>query len=95
VVKVFLALREAFVNSFWRVVRTRVHQPFALMDGRDRSVVVSIAALTTERSEENHWSSWLGNGGRGGGGGGMIQFSSLSVMASQSASCQSGLGLLL
>jgi len=63
---IFLAFREAFVNSFRRVVRRGVHQLFDLRDGRDRGAVVSITAVSAERAEENHWSSWLGEEGRGG-----------------------------
>jgi len=81
------------VNSFRSVVRRGVHQPFDLMDGRDRGAVASIAALSAERAEENHWCSCLGE--RVSGGSGMGQFFSLSVRPSQSASCQRGLGLML
>jgi len=54
------------VNSFWRVVRRGVHQRFDLGDGRERGAVVSIAAVSAERAEENHRSSCLGRGFRGG-----------------------------
>jgi len=72
------------------VVRRGVHQLFDLGEGRDRGAVVSITAVSAERAEENHWSSWLGEGV-----GGMSQFFSLSVRSGESASCQRGLGLSL
>ena len=81
------------MNSFRRVVRRGVHQPFDLRDGRDRGAVVSIAAVSAERAEENQWSSCLGEGVSGGGG--MRRFFSLSHRLGQSATCQRGLGLLL
>jgi len=90
---VFSAFREAFVNSFQNVVRRGVHQALDLGEGCDLGAEVSIAAMSVERAEKNHWLSWLGEGGEGGGG--MSQFSSLFVTPGQSASCQRGLGLLL
>ena len=48
-----------------------------LGDGRDRGAVLSITAVSEERAEANHRSSWLGEGVSGGGGIG--QFFSLSV----------------
>jgi len=53
--------------------------------------VFSIAAVSVERAEEHHWSSWLGEGLSGGGG--TSQFLSLSLRSSQSASSRRGLGL--
>jgi len=81
------------VNSFRRVVRRGVQQLFDLGDGRERGVVVLIAAVSAERAEENHWSSCLGEGFSRGGG--MSQFFSLSVRPSQLASWQHGLGYML
>jgi len=81
------------VNSFRRAVRRGVHQALDFGDGRDRGAVVSIAVVSTDRAEENHWSSWPGDGGEGGGG--TSQFLSLSVSPGQSASSQHGLGLSL
>jgi len=54
------------VNSLRRVVRRGVHQLFDLMDGRDWGGVVSIAAVSEERAEENHWSGCPRKGGGGG-----------------------------
>ena len=56
------------MNSFRRVVRSGVHQALDFGEGRDRGAVFSITAVSVERAEENHWSSWLGEGvsGRGG-----------------------------
>jgi len=81
------------VNSFRRAVRSGVHQALDLGEGRDRSAVFSITAVSVERTEENHWSNWLGEGVSGGGG--ARQVLSLSVRPGQSASCQRGLGLSL
>jgi len=81
------------MNSFCRAVRSGVPQALDLGDGRDRGAVVSIAAVSAARAEENHWSGWLGEGVSGGGG--MSQFFSLSVRPGVSASCQRGLGLSL
>ena len=81
------------MNSFLRVVRRGVHQLFDLGDGRERGAVVSTTVVSAKRAEENHWSSWLGEGVSGGGG--MSQFCSLSVRFGQSASCHRGLGLSL
>jgi len=50
-------------------------------------------AVRTVRAEENHRSSWLGDGVSGGGG--ICQSLSLLVGFSQSASCQHALGLSL
>ena len=72
------------MNSFRRVVRSGVHQALDLGDGRDRGAVVSIVVVSAERAEENHWSTWLGDGVSGRGG--TSQFSSLSVKPGQSAS---------
>ena len=55
------------MNSFRRVVRSGVHQPLDLGEGRDRGAVFSITAVSVERAKENHWSSWLGAGVKGGG----------------------------
>ena len=81
------------MNSFRRVVSIGVHQALDLRDGRDRGAVASIVEESAERAEENHWSSWLGDGVSGGGG--MRQSLSLSVKLGQSASSQRGLGLSL
>jgi len=40
-------------------------------------VTFSITVVSEERAEENHWSSWLGEGASGGGG--IYQTLSLSV----------------
>jgi len=61
--------------------------------GAKRDVSFSSAVVSVDRAEENHWSSWLGEGESGGGG--ICQFLSLSVSPGQSASCQRGLGLSL
>ena len=81
------------MNCFRRVVRRGVHQLFDFGDGRERGAVVSITVVSAETAEENHWSSWLGEGVSGGGGN--SQFFSLSVRLGQSASCYRGLGLSL
>jgi len=81
------------VNSFPREVKSGVHQALDLGEGRDRGAVFSITAVSVERAEENHGSSWLGEGLSGEGG--TSQFLSLSVMPGQSACCQRGLGLSL
>ena len=81
-------MRAAFVNSFRRVVRSGVHHALDLGEGRERGVVASIAAVRAERAEENHWSSWIGEGATGGGG--TSQSLSISVRLGQSASCQRG-----
>jgi len=86
-------MRVAFENSFRRVVRSGVHQALDFGEGRERGAVASIVVVSAERGEENHLSSWFGEGVSGGGG--MIQFSSLSVKPGQSASCHLGLGLTL
>jgi len=83
----------AFENSFRRVVRSKVHQALDLGEGREQGAVASIFAMSAERAQENHWSSWLGEGVSGGGG--TSHSLSLSVRLGQSASCQRGLGLLL
>ena len=88
-----MALRAAFVNSFRRVVSRGVHQDLDLEEGRERGVSFSIVVESAERAEENHRSSWFGEGASGGGG--ISQFLSLSVRPSQSVSCQRGLGLSL
>ena len=54
------------MNSFRRVVRRGGHQLFDLGDGRERGAVPSTTVVSAERAEENHWSSWLGEGFRGG-----------------------------
>jgi len=79
------------VNSFRRVVRSGVHQALDLGDGRERGAMASIAVVSVERAQENHWSSWLGEEGEGWGG--TSQPLSLSVRPGQSASCQRGLGV--
>ena len=56
------------MNCFWRVVSSGVHQALDLGDGRDRGAVVPIVAVSAARAEENHWSSWLGEGVSWGGG---------------------------
>jgi len=62
----FLALRVAFVNSLWRVVRRGVHQALVFGEGRERGTLTSIVAVSAERAGENHWSSWLREGVSGG-----------------------------
>ena len=88
-----LALRVAFGNSFWSVVRSGVHQGLDLGEGRERGRGTSIVVVSAERAEENDWSSWLGEGVLGAGG--TSHALGLSVRLGQSASCQRGLGLLL
>ena len=83
------------MNPFRRVVRRGVHQLFDLGDGLERGAVVSTTVVSAERSEENHWSSWLGEGISAGARAWMSQFFSFSVRFGQSASCQRGLGLSL
>jgi len=39
---------------------------FRFGDGREQGALASIAVVSMERVEENHWSSWLGEGGEGG-----------------------------
>jgi len=88
-----LALRVAFANCFRRIVRGGVHQALDVREGCERGAVASIVVVSAERAEENHWSSWLGEGVLGGGG--TSHSLSLSVRLGQSASSQPGLGLLL
>jgi len=57
----------AFVNSFRRVVRSGVHQVLDFGEGRERGVLSSFAVVSAESAEQNHWSSWLGEGAWGGG----------------------------
>jgi len=83
-------LREVLAKSFRRVVRRGVHQALDHGDGREWGTVASIAIVSVERAEENHWSSWLGEGVSGGGG--ASQSLSFSVRPGQSASCQRGRG---
>jgi len=89
----FLALWVAFVNSFRRGLRSRVHQALDLGDGREWGAVACIVAVSADRTKENHWSSWLGEGASGGGV--TCQSLSLSVRLGQSTSCQRGLSLSL
>jgi len=56
------------VNSFRRLVRSGVHQALDIGDGCGRGAVASIIAVSAERAEEKHWSSWLGEGVSVGGG---------------------------
>ena len=58
----------------------------------ERGVAASFVVVSAERAEENHWSSWLGEGLSEGGG--TSHYLSLSSRLGQSASCQRGLGLL-
>ena len=74
-------------------MRSGVHQALDFGEGREWGVLSSIIAVSAERAEENHWTSWLGEGVSGGGG--ISQFLGLSVSPGQSASCQQGLGLSL
>ena len=53
------------MNSFQRVVRSGVHQALEFGDGRERAAVASIVVVRAERAEENHWSSWFGEGVEG------------------------------
>jgi len=87
----FLALRVAFANSFRRVVRMGVHQALDLWDRRERGLVASIVVVRAERVEENHWSSWLGEGVSEAAG--TSHSLSIYVRPGQSASCQRGLCL--
>jgi len=70
-----------------------VHQALDFGEGRERGVSFSIVVESAERAEENHWSSWFGEGASGGGG--ICQLLSLPVSPGQSVSCQRGLGLSL
>jgi len=92
-VQLFLPKRVPFVNSLRRTVRSGVHQGLDLREGRKRGAVASIVVVRAVRADENHWSSWLGEGVPGAGG--ICQSLSLLVRAGQSASCQHGLGLSL
>jgi len=65
-VQSFLAVRVVFVNSFQRVVRSGVHQALDFGEGCERGAVALIVVVRAERAEENHWSSWLGEGVSGG-----------------------------
>jgi len=49
-------------------MRRRVHQALDFGEGREGSVSFSIAVVSVESAEENHWSSCLGEGESGGGG---------------------------
>jgi len=73
------------VNSFRTMVRSGVHQALDLWDGRERGAVASILVVSVDRAEEDHWSSWVGEGVSGAGG--TSQPLSLSVRTSQAASC--------
>jgi len=73
------------VNSLRRVVRRGVHQGLDFWEGRERGAVASIIVVRAVRAEENHWSSWLGEGVSGGGG--ICHALSLLVRFGQSASC--------
>ena len=50
----FLAFREAFVNSLPRGVRRRVHQGLDLGEGGERGAEASIVVVRAERAEENY-----------------------------------------
>jgi len=45
-----------------------VHQALDFGEGRERGVSFSIVVVSVERAEENHRSSWFGEGASGGGG---------------------------
>jgi len=62
-----VALQVVFVNSFRRVVRSVVHQALDFGEGRERGAFASIDVVRVERAEENHRSSWVGEGASGGG----------------------------
>jgi len=47
-------------------VRSGVHQAFYFGEGLEWGVLSSIVAVSAERAEENHRSSWLGEGVLGG-----------------------------
>ena len=68
-------------------------QALDLGEGHERGVLFSIVVVSAERAEENHRSSWMGEGVSGGGG--ICHSLILSVNLGQSASCQRGLGLSL
>jgi len=61
-VRGFLPLRVAFVTTFQRVVRSGVHQALDFEEGCEQGAVTSTVAVSAERAEENHWSSWMGEG---------------------------------
>jgi len=45
------------MNSFRREVRSGVHQALDLGKGWERGAVASRVVVSSERAEENHWSS--------------------------------------
>ena len=47
-------------------MRSGAHQALDFGEGRERAVLFSTVAVSTERAEENHWPSWLGDGVSGG-----------------------------
>ena len=87
----FLALRLVFANCFHKMVRSGVQRGWDFGEGGERGVIASIVVVRAERAEENHWSSWLGEGVSGRRG--ISQFLSLSVRPGHSAFCQCGLGI--
>jgi len=74
-------------------VRRRVPQGLDLEQGWERGAVASIVVVRALRAEENHWSSWLGEGATGRGG--TSQSLSLPVRLGQLASRKRGLRLSL
>lgn len=63
-----MAVRVAFVNSLRRAVRNRVAQGVDIGKGWDRGIVASIVVVRAVSADENHWSTWLGEGVLGEGG---------------------------
>ena len=67
------------------MLKRGVHQAFDFGEGSERGTVAMFVAMSTERADGNHGSSWLGEGvsrGRG-----TSQFLSFFVRPGQSASC--------
>ena len=58
----------ALLYSLRGVVRRGVHHGLDLSDGREKWVTSSSNAVTEFREEENHSSSWVGEGREGAGG---------------------------
>jgi len=65
-IRSFLAFGVAFMNSFRMVVRRGVHPGLDLAEGREQGAEASIRVVRTDRAEENHEVSWLGEGVIGG-----------------------------
>ena len=79
------------MNSFQRVVRRGLHEGFYFVEGRELGAVASISAVRAERSDENQWSSCLGEETMGAAG--ISHTLSLSIRPGQWAFSDSGLCL--